>query len=367
MTPSLFGKRLHRLSAAPLALSLAAAFAVGLPAYAQNTPVPTAIVQAKAAAASVELDGVIQAVKQSTIAAQASGRIVTMAVKAGDKVKAGQLLATIDDREAAVGVQRSQAQINQAEAELRNARAALERARDLQSKGFVSKAALDAADTQHTGALAMRDQATAAARQSTLSQGFTRVTAPFDGWVAQTHAEAGELAVPGKPLLTLYAPQPLRAVVQVPASRGLAVRAASQTTVQVDDGAGAVQRITPTARSAVPSSDPVSQTTEWRLDLPAADSLALVPGQQVRVRFLQIQTQEKSQLLVPLSAIVRRGELTAVYVVSPQGFSLRAVRVGAMSGPDGVEVLAGLAAGETIALDAIRAGFGNAKPAASAK
>ena len=367
MTYSLFGNRLRPLVASPLALSLTACIAIGLPAYAQTTPVLTAVVQAKAVAASYDLDGVIQAVKQSTIAAQASGRIVTMAVKAGDKVKAGQLLATIDDREAAAGVQRSQAQINQAEAELRNAQAALERTRDLQSKGFVSKAALDSADTQHKGALAMRDQATAAARQSSLSQGFTRVTAPFDGWVAQTHAEAGELAVPGKPLLTVYAPQPLRAVVQVPASRGQAVRAASQTTVQIEDGTGAVQRITPTARSAVPSSDPVSQTTEWRLDLPANDSSALVPGQQVRVRFLQTVAQEQNKLLVPLSAIVRRGELTAVYVVAPQGFSLRAVRLGANSGAEGIEVQAGLAAGETIALDAIRAGFANAKPAASAK
>jgi RND family efflux transporter MFP subunit len=367
MTYSLFGKRVRRLAASPFALSLMASVAMSMPVLAQTTPVPTAVVQAKAVAASYDLDGFIQAVKQSTIAAQASGRIVTMAVKAGDKVKAGQVLATIDDREAAAGVQRSQAQINQAEAELRNAQAALERTRDLQSKGFVSKAALDSADTQHKGALAMRDQATAAARQSSLSQGFTRVTAPFDGWVERTHAEAGELAVPGKPLLTVYAPQPLRAIVQVPASRSVAVRTAAQTTVQVEDGTGAVQRITPTARSAVPSSDPVSQTTEWRLDLPANDSSALVPGQQVRVRFLQTLAQEQNKLLVPLSAVVRRGELTAVYVVAPQGFSLRAVRLGATSGSEGVEVQAGLTAGETIALDAIRAGFANAKPATSAK
>lgn len=367
MNYSLLGNCFRPLVASRFAMAMAACAALGLPAQAQTTPVPTLVVQAKAIAASYDLDGVIQAVKQSTIAAQASGRIVTMAVKAGDKVKAGQLLLTIDDREAVAGVQRSQAQINQAEAELRNAQAALERTRDLQGKGFVSKAALDAADTQHKAALAMRDQANAAARQSSLSQGFTRVTAPFDGWIQQTHAEAGELAVPGKPLLTVYAPQPLRAVVQVPASRGAVVRTATQTTVQVEDGAGTVQRMTPTARMAVPSSDPVSQTTEWRLDLPTSDSATLVPGQQVRVRFLQPAAPEQNKLLVPSSAIVRRGELTAVYVVAPQGFSLRAVRLGTNAGGDGVEVLSGLTAGETIALDAIRAGFASAKHANSAK
>jgi RND family efflux transporter MFP subunit len=325
------------------------------------------VVQTKPVGASYELDGVIQAVKQSTIAAQASGRIATMVVKAGDKVKAGQLLATIDDRESVAGMQRSQAQINQADAELRNAQANLERTRDLQSKGFVSKAALDTADTTYQGAAALRDQATAVARQSSLSQGFTRVAAPFDGWVLQTHAEAGELAVPGKPLVTVYAPQPLRAVVQVPASRGQVVRAATQTAIQVDEAAASGQWMTPVSRSAVPSADPVSQTTEWRLELPAKDSALLVPGQQVRVRFAQAQANNTARLMVPESVIVRRGELTAVYVASANGFSLRAVRVGASAGAEGVEVLAGLAAGEVVALEPIRAGYPNAKPATGAK
>ena len=71
----------------------------------------------------VELDGVVEPVKQSTVAAQASGRISQLAVKAGDRVRAGQLLATIDDRESQTGVQRSRAQTAQAEAELRNAQA----------------------------------------------------------------------------------------------------------------------------------------------------------------------------------------------------------------------------------------------------
>jgi RND family efflux transporter MFP subunit len=325
------------------------------------------VVQTKPVGASYELDGVIQAVKQSTIAAQASGRIATMVVKAGDKVKAGQLLATIDDRESVAGMQRSQAQINQADAELRNAQANLERTRDLQNKGFVSKAALDTADTTYQGAAALRDQATAVARQSSLSQGFTRVAAPFDGWVLQTHAEAGELAVPGKPLVTVYAPQPLRAVVQVPASRGQVVRAATQTAIQVDEAAASGQWMTPVSRSAVPSADPVSQTTEWRLELPAKDSALLVPGQQVRVRFAQAQANNTARLMVPESVIVRRGELTAVYVASANGFSLRAVRVGASAGAEGVEVLAGLAAGEVVALEPIRAGYPNAKPATGAK
>ncbi len=376
VTVTVFRSFTHHLSSAWLALGLVC----GAPsAQAQTTSVPTQTVQPHAVGAVLVLEGVIQPVRQSTVAAQASGRIATLVVKAGDKVRAGQLLATVDDRDASAGLQRSQAQVNQADAELRNAQANLERVRDLQGKGFVSKAALDTASTQREAAQAQRDQASASARQSGIAQGFTRVTAPFDGWVLQTHAEAGELAVPGKPLLTLYAPLPLRAVVQVPASRTPAARAASQVSVLVDDGNGTTRSLVPVSRMAVPSADPVSQTTEWRLELAAADSGNLLPGQQVRVQFAQTSAASlvnatpaaaAQRLLVAQSAVVRRGELSAVYVAygsgDKAGFHLRAVRLGTDQGADGIEVLAGLKAGEVVALDPLRASVAGARPAAPA-
>jgi RND family efflux transporter MFP subunit len=328
-------------------------------------PVPTVQIQVRSVSTGYEHDGVIQPVRQSTVSAQASGRIVALAVKAGDRVKAGQLLATIDDREAAVGVQRSQAQLMQSEAELRNAQVNLERTRELQAKGFVSKAALDVAETQFKGAQAGRAQADAGARQSGLMQGYTRVVAPYDGWVLQTHADAGDLAVPGKPIMTVYAPQPLRAVVYVPASRADAARQASQVEVQIPDAQGQLQWISPAARSSGPAADPVSQTVEWRLELAPKQVQHLLAGQQVRVRFAG--TQQASRLVVPAAAVLRRGELTAVYVASDKGFALRAVRLGVDHGADGVEVVAGLQAGEHVALDPVKAGLAGAKAAVAEK
>lgn len=319
-----------------------------------SAPVPTATVGVKQAAAASYLDGVIQPVKQSTVSAQASGRIASFLVKAGDKVRAGQLIATIDDREAAVGQQRSQAQLDQAEADLRNAKAHFERTRDLQTKGFISRAALDTADAQLKSAQAQRDQANAATRQTSLAQSYTRVTAPFDGWVLQTDAQAGDLAVPGKALAVIYAPLPLRAVVQVPASRSSQLGQAADVQVQAGD-ADTGPWVTPTSKSLIPSSDPVSQTIEWRLDLPAAQSTGWVPGQQVRVRLGTPKGADRTALAVPEQAIVRRGELTAVYVqVGPQ-FSLRAVRLGEKLGAEGTVVLAGLKSGDVVALDPVRA------------
>lgn len=319
--------------------------------------VPVVPAQLKAVGTGFELDGVVQPVKQSVVSAQAGGRVATLLVKAGDPVRAGQLLATIDDREAQTSVQRSQAQVAQAQAELRNAQAHFKRTRDLQAQGFVSAAALDTADSQLKGALAGRDQAGAGAAQSALAQGFTRVTAPFDGWVLQTQVEAGDLAVPGKPLLTLYAPLPLRAVVQVPVSRAGVAQAAGAVEVQLPNA----QWIRPVARSTVPTADPVSQTIEWRLELPADAAKTLLPGQQVRVRFAGGQA---SRRVVPGASILRRGELTAVYVVAGNGFSLKAVRLGADHGADGVEVLAGLLESDRVALDPIKAGLAGAQPLA---
>ena len=205
-----------------------------------------------------------------------------------------------------------------------------------------------------------RDAANAGARQSSLAQGYTRVTAPYDGWVLQTLSEAGDLAVPGKPLMTLYAPLPLRAVVQVPASRGEAARAASRVEVQLPGADGATQWVNPSSRSVMPAADPVSQTIEWRLELPSNAVRGVVPGQQVRVRFVGGQAE---RVVVPASAILRRGELTAVYVATASGFALKAVRLGPDHGSAGVEVLAGLVADDRVALDPVRAGLAGARAA----
>lgn len=334
------------------------------PAVAADPALPAvAVVKAapQTVAVGFEFDGVVEPVKQSTVSAQAAGRIVQFLAAAGDRVRAGQLLAMIDDRDTQEGLQRSQAQVAQAQAELRNAQSNAKRTRELQAQGFLSQAALDTAEANLQSALAGRDQSAAAARQSALAQGFTRVTAPYDGWVRETLAQAGDLAVAGKPLLTMYAPQPLRAVVHVPISRGAAARSATQIEVRTGGNASATW-IKPVNREVLPVADAVAQTMEWRLELPAGAAAQLAPGQQVRVRF---SGTEAVRMLVPASAVLRRGELTAVYVASAQaGFVLKAVRLGAEHSEAGVEVLAGLGPEDLVALDPVKAGLAGARPVA---
>ncbi|MCB4363011.1 efflux RND transporter periplasmic adaptor subunit [Hydrogenophaga taeniospiralis] len=349
-------------------LGAAGVRAAGEAAAPAGPQVPVMAVGAQAVGAGFLIDGNLQAVRQSVLSAQASGRIATLSVKAGDPVKAGQVLAVIDDRATQAGVAQAQAGFAQADANLANAKAAYERSRDLRAQGFLAQAALDTAQAQYRAAQAGAAAARAGQTQASVAQGFTRLTAPYDGWVLQTHAEAGALALPGTPVLTVYAPQPIRAVVHVPASQQALALQAQRIEVQLP---GTGQWVLPAAKTSLPAADPVSQTVEWRLDLSTADGANQVPGRQVRVRFVGGQGQPGDQrLLVPESALLRRGELTGVYVVAtrgegqPAGFALRAVRTGASHGEAGVEVLAGLKSGDRVALDPVRAGLSGAQPAA---
>jgi len=336
-----------------LAVTLGAA--VLGPVQAQTRPaVPVVAVGTRAVGQGFDLDGVVQPVTQSTVSAQASGRIVALLVKAGDRVRAGQVLATIDDQETQTVAKRSQAALAQTQADLRNTQANFDRTRDLHTRGFVSVAALDAASAQLASSRAVLDQAQSGVQQAGLAQGFTRVTAPFDAFVLQTQSQVGDLAVPGKPLLTLYAPQPLRVVVQVPVSRAALMPADGAVQMLLPTPGSSPQWTQPAAVTRLPSVDAVSQTAEWRLDLASASARAVSPGLKVPVRFA---TGLQSRLMLPAAAILRRGELTAVYVATGFGFALKAVRLGSDHGVDGLEVLAGVAVGDRVALDPVRAGL----------
>lgn len=369
----------------PAGRGLALALALALnPLHAWAAPpvtVPTVAVGAAAPGGGFQMEGVLQAQQQATVSAQVSGRVLALSVKAGDRVRAGQPLLRLDERELQAGLAGGDAAVAQSQAALLQAEQNAQRTRDLRAQGFVSAAAQDAVQAQLKAAQAALQQAEAGRSQARVARGFASVLAPFDGVVQSTQVDVGDLATPGRPLLTLYAPGRLRAVVQVPASRAAAARAAPQVELMLPDGL----RLTPTGRTELPGTDAVSQTIEWRLDLPstrpataagarpadgAAAAIALLqPGQPVQVRFAAAApggpATPPAGLSIPSSALLQRGELTAVYAVQGDRFVLKSVRVGASqgAGPTArVSVLAGLKAGERIATDPVRAGLAGAMP-----
>ena len=329
------------------------------------SPVPTAVLRDSTQGTSFTLTGALQALTQSSVAAQTAGNVLQLAVKAGDRVRAGQVLARIDERSAAAGLAAADAGVAQAQALLANARAQAERTRELKRQGFVSQAALDAAETQLQAAQAGQDQARAGRVQADLARRFATVTAPFDAVVLATHVEAGDLAAPGRPLVTLYAPGQLRATAQVPSTRSALARAATAVQIQLPDG----RWVAPVSRTELPSADPVAQTVEWRLNLAPQDAAVFAPGQAVQVRFTgatATATGAVQRPVLPLAAVLQRGELSAVYAVQDGRFVLRPVRLRAPQGEAGVEVLAGLKTGERYATDAVKAGLAGAVPAPEA-
>ena len=188
------------------------------PRHAHAEPVPTVTLSTATDVVSVRFDGRLQALRQSTLAAQVGGNVVELAVQAGERVRAGQRIARIDERDTAAALAAADAGVAQALAAAKAAKLNLDRTRDLSAQGFVSEAALDLAQSQHDAAAAGLAQARAARSQATLARGFATITAPFDAVVLATHVEAGDLAAPGRPLATVYVPGRLRAVVDVPAS-----------------------------------------------------------------------------------------------------------------------------------------------------
>lgn len=314
--------------------------------------IPTARVELRPVAQSHVADATLEAVSSVTVAARVSGRILEMTVDAGDRVRAGEVLARIDVEEAAAALAAARARVAEVDAALLNARAGHARALELFARGFVSQAALDQASLVLNAAQAQAQAARAERDRMRAALDYGVIVAPQDGVVATRHAEAGEMARPGMPLVTLFDPGALRAVVDLPqAVAGADAAGLAQASVELPASA---RRVVAARVTVLPAADTRTHTVRVRVDLPVGLT-GVMPGQYARVLFT---TGQQAAIRVPVAAIVRRSEITAVYVVDARlGFVLRQVRVGSAD-PDGsVEVLAGLAGGEDIALDPVAAGI----------
>ncbi|HEX7971132.1 MAG TPA: efflux RND transporter periplasmic adaptor subunit, partial [Thiobacillus sp.] len=116
---------------------------------------------------------------------------------------------------------------------------------------------------------------------------------------------------------------------------------------------GAQDTIDAVGVTVLPSADVATHTVKVRIDLPA-NVEGVIPGMFVRAHFSMGSARK---LTIPVSAVVRRSEITAVYVVNRDKVSLRQLRLGTPDGRGQVEVLAGLNAGDVIALEPVKAGI----------
>jgi len=314
-------------------------------------PFATAPVEYRPVDAGYTAEAVVEAGRQSTIAAQVAGRILELRWDAGDTVKQGQLLVRIDDSESRPNIAGNQAQVAQAEANLVNAQAQYERSQKLVAKKFVSQSSVDQARASLDAAQAQVAAAKAGVAQASATNKFSSIYAPFTGVVSARLAQAGEMASLGRELLTVFDPATLRVVASIPQDKLDEVRKSGRGSVELP----ALGRwVDATSVTVLPEADSRTHISRVRLELPK-DITGIYPGMFARAHFA---TGQSKKLLIPAAAVVRRSEVTGAYVVNAKGqVQFRQLRVGEQTAGSMLEVLSGVSEGEQVAIEPVKAGI----------
>lgn len=293
-------------------------------------------------------DGRVHAVRTATVSSETTGRVQEILFDVGDSVPADAVILKLVSTEQQQGY-------NQAEAALAEARANLEvQAREFQriesvyQRQLIAKTDYDKASGSFSTAKARVASAEAAVKAAKERLSYTEVRAPYGGVVYARHVELGEAVQPGKPLISGFDPAALRVEVDLPQAVADQVSQLRQARVLSDNG----ETLLPQKLLLFPQADPASGTVRLRLELPP-QVVKLRPGQFAKVA---VVTGEAARLLVPAPSVVHRSEVTAVYVIGSNGPQLRQLRLGNRFGEQ-IEVLAGLAEGEQVALDPVAAGI----------
>ncbi|RWF59149.1 MAG: efflux RND transporter periplasmic adaptor subunit [Mesorhizobium sp.] len=308
-----------------VALLVALAAVAALKAYGRATPEPAAQTPAPAATLTVSVEkvvpqtvtssvsatGTVAAWQEATIGAEESGlRLTEVLVAEGDHVKAGDVVARLDDSLLKAQLAEQKAAVAQAQATLDSALSAAARANKLLASNAVSaETAEDKATAVKTG-MAGVDQATAATERLQAELDKTTIRAPFDGIVSSKPAVAGSIVQASTELMKIVRDGRLEVGVLVP-EKDLASISASQPANIVDASgrafSGSVSQIAETVNST---------TRLGTVYVAVGDASGLKPGMFARVT---IETAASRQLTVAETALVWHDGKPAVFVVDDQG------------------------------------------------
>jgi len=315
----------------------------------QAEELKTVVISKTAVERYYHLDGIVEPVHRSTLTAQTSGQVKSVYFDVDDFVEAEQLILLLDDSEQQAGIKQARANLAAAEAGLQDAQDEYRRVKEIYAKKLVARSEVDKAEAMLNKAKAAREAAQGALEQSQQQLEYTRITAPFSGYVTARHIEVGESAQPGTPLLSGVSLDKLRVVVDVPQSLIAAIRQHQKARIQQPDGGWLmVEKLT-----IFPFAEQRSNTFKVRLDLPEKFQ-GLLPGMFVKVAFV---AADESVLLVPARAVVYRSEVTGIYTLNEANeVMFRHIRVGHAVDPENLIVLSGLLENETVAVDPITAG-----------
>ena len=321
------------------------------PSSAAVRTVHTEPVRALQDATARSFSGTLRAPLETNLSFRIPGHVAAMAVDVGSTVQAGDVIARLDAEDVRLEVDAAQASYRQARATAENARARFQRIKTLYASDNASLSAYDDAQAAYETA---RNRATAARRQLDLSQkrlGYTRLTAPASGTIADTYVESGENVAVGQPVARLTSGSRLEVKVQVPEAlvTDLSVGQAATVSASVlqEDAVPATVTEVATAPGGRRPTYPVVVT----LDESAPQ---LRSGMTARVAF---DVGTASGWLVPSTAVHEDESGTFVYVVAADTSTVpstadgratrRSVQPGALT-PDGLIVSSGLRAGDRV-------------------
>ena len=362
-----------------IGLSLIVPAACGGSEREQSTTEPSPPVSVRVAPAQVleraepiEAGGVVAATETAVVSSRVVATVTTVAVRAGDRVRTGDVVVRLDARDLTARAREAGAAATAAEEALaaaRSARAAaaaehklaaawLARITQLRDRNSATAQEFDEADARLAGAAARATAAEATvaeatarvasvragAEVATVAESYAVIRAPFDGEVTERFTDPGNLATPGQPLLHIDAIGRRRVDVRVDEARAAYVRPGDRVAVLLDDTRAAsadtaIEGVVLEVARAV-----AADQRAFTVKVALPQNTAPRTGTFARVRF---DGARRRALIVPASAVRWQGQLTSVFVVSNGVAHLRLVQTGG-SIREGTEIVAGLDAGERV-------------------
>lgn len=291
--------------------------------------------------------GQVVAADRTYINAKTNGFVRTIMVELGEEVAKDQVLARIANEELSARKARTEAMVNEAKSGFELAEIEFNRMQRLLEAGSATQREFDMAKSGYERAKAGLEQAQQALNEVNTFVEYTTIRAPFAGTVAEKMIDEGSLIDPSRPLFVIEKDAAPEVEFFVPTSLYDQVKSGQQFDVMVE-GIN-----TPLTGNVVEISSSAAQAGgQFRARLVFSTAPEnLLNGSYAKVLIPQ-QKEGESATLIPEAALVRRGELVGVYVVSQNGQAmLRWIRTGKMANGQ-VEALSGLSVGETIILDA---------------
>jgi RND family efflux transporter MFP subunit len=337
------GFSLKVLLGAAAAASLGACSSPHSPSKKDLPPVSaaTALVERASLPDRLTLYGTVTADRSAAVSSRVMANVVAVPARVGQSVAAGDVLVEID-------AETTRGQEAQARGALAQARAALslaernyERYKALAASGSASPLELDMNRMQYEQAKGAVQQGEGAVEAASSVARESRVTAPFAGRVAARLVEAGDLAAPGRPLVTVESATGRRLVVQVPAGTVAAsgLKAGQKLSVRID---GAAADLTGTVVEMSPGADLATHTYTATLELSGAPVATGLTGRAT------LDAAARPSVLVPESAVLASGGVSLVALKDGAGKArTRVVTTGASQGGK-IEILSGLSGGETV-------------------